>query len=353
MTTSAKVRWALLLLSLLTGVCFLFLLADTGRFYCALALIIGFLFYYLAERPLDNLFYGEKLASALKEAKALKHEYRKLVKKCRPPLGSELLAAFSKSEEALDAATKARDLNAIRQASDELSKLIDKNLSFKKRAAWRDVFDPIAIAVLLALLLRGFVVEAFEIPSGSMIPTLLVGDKIFVNKLVYNVRLPFFNKSLLKIGEPHRGDVAVFVYPHNPSDNFVKRVIALPGDTVEVKSDFVYVGGKALARRNIGNSKYWDLLGDRWYENQYNAFEERSGQATYTVIQDPLRMRNDYAKHTIPEGYIFVMGDNRDNSSDSREWGLVPMDHLVGKAMFIWWSKGPQLHKERFFTWVD
>ena len=264
MTTSHKVRWMVLALSVLIGVGLLFFLSETGRFYCAVSVIGGILFYYLTEGLLDRLIYGEKLALALKEGAATLKESEKLLHKAEKGLAGEIKTTIAQKQEALKAALKNHELAHIRAAGEELTKLVDKHLSANKKAAWRDIFDPIAIAVLLALLLRGFVLEACEIPSGSMIPTLYVGDKIFVNKLVYNVRIPFFNHSLFKIGEPKRGDVAVFVYPHNPSDNFVKRVVALPGDTVEVKSDFVYVNGKALSRRNIGSARIsWAIAGTK------------------------------------------------------------------------------------------
>lgn len=354
MSSSAKIRWAILALSAILGIILLFCLPNSGRFYCALSIICGIILYYLAESYLDQLLYGEKTATALKEGRTILKESQILQKRCKKPLSDAIIQQLEPVRAALSEALTKRDIPAIDKNKDALSKLVEKHLGQQRKAPWRETFDPIIIAVLLALLLRSFVIEAFEIPSGSMIPNLLVGDKIFVNKLSYNVMVPIFNKQIFSIGEPQRGDVAVFVYPLEPSENFVKRVVALPGDEVEVTHDFVIINGKQLYRRNIGTAAYWDLNGPAgWYENNYNQFEERNGDKSYTVIQDPFRIREDYSKRTIPSGHIFVMGDNRDNSADSRVWGLVPMENLIGKAMFIWWSKGPNLHTERFFTWVN
>jgi signal peptidase I len=171
----------------------------------------------------------------------------------------------------------------------------------------------------VALLLRSFVVEAYQIPSGSMIPTLQVGDHIWVNKLIYGVRLPFTD---IKFGthyrEPRRGEIIVFSHPREPDKDLIKRVVAVGGDEVSMRDNVVYVNGVAVARKAEGPRRYFDFdeNDERWLERDGNAYDEELG------------------------GQLFVMGDNRDNSSDSRYWGFVPLNLVRGRAMVVWWSRG-------------
>ncbi len=177
------------------------------------------------------------------------------------------------------------------------------------KSVFREYAEAAAIAVILALFIRTFVVQAFKIPSGSMIPTLLVGDHILVNKFMYGVKIPFANKTLIPIGAPQRDDVIVFIYPVDKSKDFIKRVIGLPGETLEINDRKIYINGKL--------------------------FED-----TYGVFKDSRRHfgKDNYGPFTIPEGHLFVMGDNRDNSHDSRFWGTVPLESVKGKALIIYWS---------------
>jgi signal peptidase I len=180
-----------------------------------------------------------------------------------------------------------------------------------------------------------------------MIPTLQVGDHIFVNKFIYGVRVPWTN---IKIGEhyrqPKRGEVIVFIYPIEPDKDFIKRIVAIPGDTVEVKDSQVWVNGKAVERIHVGNDcRYMDFeeSTQRWDERGCERFDEHLTDGTeYTTIYDrggsPNRKPGPW---TVPADSVFVMGDNRDNSHDSRFWGFVPFDLIKGKAMIIWFSSGP------------
>jgi len=202
--------------------------------------------------------------------------------------------------------------------------------------------DPLAVeyaksffpVLLVVMLLRSFIMEPFRIPSGSMMPTLLVGDFILVNKYEYGVRLPVIHTKLTKGSDLKRGDVAVFRFPKDPSLDFIKRVIGLPGDhigyynkkltingkPVEIKYDHVYEGQGTGSQNMAGGEVYNATMGD----------------VTHTYMIDPQIERTVNGGITVPEGHYFVMGDNRDHSNDSRYWGFVPDENLVGKAFMVW-----------------
>ncbi|MCU7959927.1 MAG: signal peptidase I [gamma proteobacterium symbiont of Bathyaustriella thionipta] len=203
-------------------------------------------------------------------------------------------------------------------------------------------FFPVILAVLL---LRSFLVEPFKIPSSSMMPTLLVGDFILVNKFAYGIRLPVINKKIIDVGDPQRGDIFVFRYPHNPSIDYIKRLVGVPGDRIAYQNKTLYVNGKPQAKTFIGK---YDAVGGGSRYDGFGLFEEhlqleQGGYKTHDVLINPMsddfgpgcgQLRNRTI--VIPDGYYFAMGDNRDGSSDSRCWGFVPEDNLVGKAFAIW-----------------
>ncbi|HHM05177.1 MAG TPA: signal peptidase I [Gammaproteobacteria bacterium] len=191
-------------------------------------------------------------------------------------------------------------------------------------------FFPVILAVLL---LRSFLVEPFRIPSGSMIPTLWVGDFILVNKFSYGLRLPIVDTKFVSIGEPQRGDVIVFRYPSDPSVDYIKRVIGLPGDHIAYRDKTVYVNGKPLPQEYLG--PYTDVsTGIPWPAKLKK--EVIDGREHKLVVHPGYRGPLDFGEWDVPEGQYFAMGDNRDNSNDSRAWGFVPEENLVGKAFFIW-----------------
>lgn len=176
----------------------------------------------------------------------------------------------------------------------------------------REYFEAITLAVALALFIRTFAVQAFKIPSGSMLPTLLVGDHLLVNKLVYGLRIPFAEKRVLQVFAPQRGDVVVFVYPENRNQDFIKRVQGVPGQKIEIRDKVLYVD-------------------DEVADDPYGYFDEGV----------PLRPRwrgDNMGPIVVPEGEVFVMGDNRDHSHDSRFWGTVPIDDILGKAFILYYS---------------
>ena len=202
--------------------------------------------------------------------------------------------------------------------------------------------DPVAVEyarslfpVLFAVLLfRSFLFEPFKIPSGSMIPTLLIGDFIVVNKFSYGLRLPVLNKKLVDLGEPEHGDVVVFRYPVDPAVNFIKRVVGLPGDTIAYRDKVLYLNGEAVATQ--GGSSYLSsevkCSTPRPDAKRYRA--DMEGHRHDLLLHERMRARN--GQWVVPEGHYFMMGDNRDRSNDSRAWGFVPEENLVGKAVGIW-----------------
>lgn len=185
--------------------------------------------------------------------------------------------------------------------------------SKKAKSTFREYVEAIGMALLLALFIRTFIVQAFKIPSGSMIPTLQIGDHILVNKLSYGVRIPIWGQYLLQYRQAQRGDVIVFVFPEDRSKDFIKRVVGVGGDVVEIRGKRVFVNGQPL-------------------EDPHAYFEGDGAQGIGFQIRD------DYGPKRVPENHIFVMGDNRDRSYDSRFWGFVDLQDIKGKAFMIYWS---------------
>ena len=188
--------------------------------------------------------------------------------------------------------------------------------------------------LLIVLLFRSFLFEPFKIPSGSMIPTLLIGDFIVVNKFAYGLRLPVVNTKFISIGEPERGDVVVFRYPVDPKINFIKRMIGLPGDTITWRDKRLFINGEEIDTVELGRYASSDVKCDTPRADAMR-LQETLGDVTHGIlIHENSGGRNQQWK--VPEGHYFVMGDNRDRSNDSREWGFVPEDHLMGRAVGIW-----------------
>ncbi len=191
-------------------------------------------------------------------------------------------------------------------------------------------FFPVILAVLL---LRSFLVEPFRIPSGSMLPTLLAGDFILVDKFRYGLRMPVFHNTIVKLGQPERGDVMVFRFPPDPSKDFIKRVIGLPGDEIEYIDKKLYINGERVNLDPIG---LYDEPRVPALKGALHFTEELPG-ASHEILLQSRRPSRD-AQLQVPTGHYFVMGDNRDGSDDSRRWGFVPEHNLVGRAFFIWMS---------------
>jgi signal peptidase I len=188
-----------------------------------------------------------------------------------------------------------------------------------KKSTVREYFESIVIAVILALFIRTFVVQAFKIPTGSMENNLLIGDHLLVNKFVFAPTILGLERALLPIGTLKRGNVIVFKYPEEPERDFIKRLIGLPGETVELREKKVYINGKAL-------------------DEPYVHFLQPPGSASEFHEVTSYDVRERYGPVTVPPNQYFVMGDNRDNSQDSRYWGFLPRDYIKGRALFIYWS---------------
>ncbi len=200
-------------------------------------------------------------------------------------------------------------------------------------------FFPVILAVLL---LRSFLVEPFRIPSGSMMPTLWIGDFILVNKFAYGVRLPVLNKKIISTGEPQRGDVVVFRYPKDQSVDYIKRVIGIPGDHIEYHNKTVSINGQQAPQILIG--RYQGSGSGKSFTGAAESME-RIDEVEHAILIDQRRPDFSYSCQflgqdgiTVPAGHYFVMGDNRDHSSDSRCWGLVPEENLAGQAFGVWMS---------------
>jgi len=228
----------------------------------------------------------------------------------------------------------------------------------KEKSKFREYCEALFTAVFIALFLRSFVVEAFKIPSGSMIPTLMVGDHIFVNKFIYGLRVPFTSKWLWKFKEPQRGEPIVFIYPKDTSLDYIKRVVGVPGDHITLEGDDVFVNGEKLANVqapvlgvDAKNPRLLDLeqvqafgavspfksipMFENW--EYFRVYLEKLGSRIHLKQEAPQHY-DEHREIVVPPDSLFVMGDNRDNSQDSRFWGFVPIENVKGRAMFIWLS---------------
>ncbi|RUM40847.1 MAG: signal peptidase I [Desulfocapsa sp.] len=195
-----------------------------------------------------------------------------------------------------------------------------------EKSVVREYVEAIVIAVLLALFIRSFVVQAFKIPSGSMLSTLQIGDHLLVNKFIYGVKLPVTGTVIIPIKKPARGDIVVFKYPKDRSTDYIKRVVGVAGDTIEIKNKQVYINGQAV-------------------ENSHIQFTDKN------IMKASAGPRDNMGPVKVPENSLFMMGDNRDNSYDSRFWGFVPLKDVLGKAFILYWSwdlQKPLLSVDRF-----
>ncbi len=193
----------------------------------------------------------------------------------------------------------------------------------KRKSKLQEYIEAIVIALIVAFFIRTFVIQAYKIPSGSMKPTLLIGDHILVNKFIYGIKVPHFRNTLISIKEPKKGDIVVFIYPEDRTKDFIKRVIATSGDTVEIRNKKIYLNG-------------------RLYEESHGVYTDQF------VIPGSIQPRDNFGPVTVPPSAIFVMGDNRDQSYDSRFWGFVDLKDVLGKAFIIYWSWDREDHGVRW-----
>ncbi len=201
--------------------------------------------------------------------------------------------------------------------------------------------------ILVVFVLRSFVVEPFRIPSGSMLPSLYVGDFILVSKFSYGIRLPLVNQKVLSIGTPQRGEVLVFRYPHDEKTNFIKRVVGLPGDIVDYKNKRLRINGNVV---DLKKADWQSANQSNQSDNQVRRFIEHLGESPHGILLDASLGTRDMTRIVVPPDHYFVMGDNRDHSNDSRFWGFVPEENIVGRAFFIWFSWDGKKNK---YIWND
>jgi signal peptidase I len=188
-----------------------------------------------------------------------------------------------------------------------------RHFPIMRKSVIREYIEAIVIAIVLALFIRTFIVQAFKIPSGSMLETLQIGDHLLVSKFIYGIKMPFTGKVLIPVKEPQRGDIVVFKYPEDPSLDYIKRVVAVGGDKVEIHDKQLVVNGEPVS------DEHWQFKDER-------------------VISASESPRDNFGPVTVPHGKLFVMGDNRDNSYDSRFWGFVDLEAVRGKAFILYWS---------------
>jgi len=259
--------------------------------------------------------------------------------KIEPRVAELIKEKLNQTEKALEDGS----LGILPSKTEELEAAIKDNLSGFIKSKLRQNIEAIIVAIALALFIRTFIVQPFKIPSGSMIPTLLVGDHLLVSKFMYGTRIPFTDRFILPgIRGIERGDVIVFIYPDYENDSskrgihYIKRVIGLPGDSIDIRGRNLYINGEEVPLKFLGDY-YDERSGSRYDEYEEDLFGKR-----HSVIYEKDReytQKGDYIPVAeVPEGHVFVMGDNRDNSQDSRFWGYVPVENIEGKAFIIHWS---------------
>jgi len=347
-----------------------------------------------------------------KQAKSELAELKLTLKRARKRgAESETISAAARLGEDLKKALKGKDEAALAETLSRLSELQEKELkSHRPNAAW-ETAKAIVIAVLIALFIRWMFIETFRIPSGSMIPTLLIGDQLVVNKFSFgpSIWVPYldpgpedwelcpdpeaaglpprltrpcllmkgsprfqfnlFDREVLLLSRklwlrrlPERGEVVVFMYPRDPRDaaapkeNYIKRVVGLPGDKVELRSGVLYINDQAAAQRYL--ESYRENTGSD-FRPEYDLFEEtiKENLAPHYILRRHYQIPENWGPYTVPEDMVLMMGDNRDSSSDSRAWGFVPVSHLKGAAMFIHLPLNPDNHYlprwGRFFKKIE
>lgn len=296
-------------------------------------------------------------AKLKKEGREFVRSTQKLFDRAQGRLGDEVRQGMQARLNELRHALEEEGGEKVEGKLEEARTYAEEHLSPHMKSASREYAESIGLAILCALILRGFVIEAFKIPTGSMIPTLLVGDHLFVNKFVYGIRIPFTKKFVVNFRELERGEVVVFSFPTSSArahiaqqpasrrdcidrgsledeKDFIKRIVGLSGDTVELRDNQLIVNGEPVARTFLRK----EATGNFLYPHEFHEMETLNDY-TYTVHYSG--RDENFGPITVDDGHFFVIGDNRDSSSDSRCWGQVPVENVKGRAIVIWWSIGP------------
>jgi len=281
-------------------------------------------------------------SKARNRAKQSISQTQTLLDKNSSKIGPESAAVINKRIAVLEMALAGGDTEDIIRKTSDLEGASRDYLSRFAKSKLRQNVEALVFAVALALLIRTFVFQPFKIPSGSMIPTLLVGDHLLVNKFIYGTKIPFTDKVIFPIEKIKRGDVIVFTYPnteHDPSKNgiyYIKRVVGIPGDRIDLDGRQLVINGQRVPLEFTGsyvderNGEQFDEYGEDLLGYKHTAIFRKGRDSTNKGSFIPVSV--------VPEGYVFVMGDNRDNSQDSRFWGFVPEENIAGKAFLIHWS---------------
>ncbi len=294
-----------------------------------------------------------KKRSTVKKSKELLRTTNKILNKHRQFLKPEIAYEADQKIKESETAIEKGGLKEIKRTHNSLINFNKKNLGTYEKSKIRQNLEVLIFALALAFLIRTFVVQPFKIPSGSMIPTLLIGDQLLVNKFIYGTNIPFLGKVIFPIKDIKRGDVIVFQFPEGRDSgvaatgvHYIKRVIGLPGDKVDIRKRVVYVNDEPIKQLYIGDYEYLDSKVTRTADEYKQLLPAGESRVIYRKGFSSTELGRIDFPLVVPEENLFVMGDNRDNSYDSRFWGFVPVENVSGKAFFIHWSwdfKNPEI----------
>ena len=283
-----------------------------------------------------------KEAKARNRAKQIISQTQALLNKNIKKISPESAAVVGNKIMVAETALSGGNTEEIVRKTSDLEGASRDYLSKFAKSKLRQNVEALVFAVALALLIRTFVFQPFKIPSGSMIPTLLVGDHLLVSKFIYGTKIPFTDKIVLPIENIKRGDVIVFTYPnteHDPSKNgifYIKRVVGVPGDSIDLDGRQLVINGQKVPLEFTGS--YMDERNGEQFDEYREDLFGVEHRVIYRKGRDSTNKGSFIPLSVVPEGYVFVMGDNRDNSQDSRYWGFVPMENIAGRAFLIHWS---------------